>query len=232
MSRLTKFILFISVAFFSPSIYTETHDNTGFELAVRNAGEERKEVEMLLRYAQPSAPKRADATTANRATQLVKFAQKKADQTNQGGERADVKAFLLRNDSDQIKLEPGALKRPLAGPTDVPFGTERLGGTITEIRHTGITIRAEVGTPVSAAANGLVVFAQNYGWSGLSVIIDHGQNTHTIYGHLEETNVVAGDKIKRGDPVGTVGTSGSFDGAKLYFELRQNGVPKNPETFF
>ena len=96
--------------------------------------------------------------------------------------------------------------------------------------HNGIEIEAPVDTPVQAVHDGTVAFADQFLGYGLMVIIDHGGKNHTLYAHLAETRVRTGQHVSAGDVVGTVGASG-VDGPGLYFELRSQGKPQDPQEW-
>jgi septal ring factor EnvC (AmiA/AmiB activator) len=64
------------------------------------------------------------------------------------------------------------------------------------------------------------------------VIIDHGYSYHSLYAHLDKIEVEPGQKVDRGEKIATSGSSGSLEGAKLYFELRHKGHPINPRSWF
>ncbi len=79
---------------------------------------------------------------------------------------------------------------------------------------------------------GRVVYA---GWLkgfGNTVIVDHTKNDFTLYAHLDEVKVKVGDQLKSRQPIGVIGSSGSLEGVKLYFELRIDGKPVNPRKWF
>jgi len=122
----------------------------------------------------------------------------------------------------------GRLPWPAAGPVDLSFGQkiEHASGTATA--HNGYDIRAAAGTPVQAVAPGQVVFADWLRGYGRVVIVDHGDKYHTLCAHLATSAVTAGDEIKTGTELGTVGDTGSMRGTVLYFEIRHKGAPVNP----
>ncbi len=97
--------------------------------------------------------------------------------------------------------------------------------------HTGIDIGAAHNTKILAANSGKVIAAvisrKNTGY-GTYVIIDHGGQISTLYAHCEKLLVKVGDKVKRGQPIALVGTTGSSTGYHLHFEVRVNGQYKNP----
>ncbi len=98
-------------------------------------------------------------------------------------------------------------------------------------RHYGVDIANEVGTPIRAAADGLVVYA---GWEngyGRMVVIEHGYGFSTRYGHCSRVDVKVGDEVKRGQVISYVGSSGRSTGSHLHYEVRIHGIPVNPEKY-
>jgi murein DD-endopeptidase MepM/ murein hydrolase activator NlpD len=98
--------------------------------------------------------------------------------------------------------------------------------------HTGIDLAAPSGTPVTAAADGVVVAAMNtqVGY-GNYVIIAHGAGIMTLYGHLLEVDVKTGDRVTRGKRIGLEGSSGLSTGPHLHFELRVNNLVFDPAIY-
>lgn len=117
----------------------------------------------------------------------------------------------------------GRLLSPFGGRTD-PFSGE---GAI----HTGVDLSAAQGTPVHAAADGIVVYAEWRGSYGRLVVIDHGNGLQTYYGHLSRFDVVTGQEIRRGDIVGKSGSSGRVTSPHLHYEVRVGGTPVNPYPY-
>jgi murein DD-endopeptidase MepM/ murein hydrolase activator NlpD len=97
--------------------------------------------------------------------------------------------------------------------------------------HAGLDLKAEMGTPVHAAADGIVTGAQYAGRYGRAVMIDHGNGTTTLYAHLSNYEVVVGEEIRRGQLIGHSGATGRVSGPHLHFEVRQGGVPVNPARY-
>jgi murein DD-endopeptidase MepM/ murein hydrolase activator NlpD len=97
--------------------------------------------------------------------------------------------------------------------------------------HPGVDISASIGTPVHAAADGIVSMAEFYAGYGRLVSIDHGGGMTTRYGHLSKFAVVPGQEIRRGDIIGYSGASGRVTGAHLHFEVRLGGSPVNPYPY-
>ena len=97
--------------------------------------------------------------------------------------------------------------------------------------HEGIDFVAEVGTPINAAAAGVVVTAEPHPDYGLMVEIDHGGGLLTRYAHASKVLVKPGQVVKRGEKIAEVGTSGRSTGPHLHFEVRLKGVAQNPAKF-
>ena len=95
----------------------------------------------------------------------------------------------------------------------------------------GVLIGAASGAPVLAVADGTVVFAEWMTGYGLILIIDHGNGYMSLYAHNDALLKDAGDSVKRGDRVASVGTSGGHGQPALYFELRRNGQPVDPGSW-
>ena len=97
--------------------------------------------------------------------------------------------------------------------------------------HPGIDIEATYGTPVRAAADGYAT-GQNMGAGyGRQVVLDHGHNLLTLYGHLSAVAVVPGQHVLRGQIIGYVGQSGRATGPHLHYEVRVHNVPVNPHKY-
>jgi murein DD-endopeptidase MepM/ murein hydrolase activator NlpD len=94
--------------------------------------------------------------------------------------------------------------------------------------HCGIDIGAGHGAPVYAAAEGEIFEAGFYRGYGRCIIILHGGGISTLYGHLSATLVRPGQRVKRGQLIGRVGSTGLATGPHLHFEVRREGVPVNP----
>ncbi|KGM54390.1 peptidase M23 [Lysobacter arseniciresistens ZS79] len=95
----------------------------------------------------------------------------------------------------------------------------------------GLLIAAAAGTPVKAVADGTVVYSEWMSGFGLILIIDHGNGYMSLYAHNDALLRDAGDPVKRGEQVATVGSSGGHGRPALYFELRRNGEPVDPGSW-
>jgi len=120
---------------------------------------------------------------------------------------------------------------PASGTVTSEFGEIRP----TEI-HKGIDISNNTGTPIRATANGTVIAVGSSGRYGRRIMIYHGTdengNTYvTIYAHLSQLNVKAGEKVVQGDIIGLMGNTGFSKGSHLHYGVRVNGTPVNPRMF-
>ncbi|XEQ95217.1 hypothetical protein SCACP_41290 [Sporomusa carbonis] len=97
--------------------------------------------------------------------------------------------------------------------------------------HPGIDIANDAGTPVVATADGTVVNSGWYGGYGKMIEIDHGNGIVTIYGHNSEILVTTGQKVKKGETIAYMGSTGLSTGSHLHYEVRVNGTAVNPSTF-
>lgn len=98
--------------------------------------------------------------------------------------------------------------------------------------HQGLDFAAATGTPVMATADGTVKHARRESVHGNVIIIDHGYNYTTLYSHLQAMDVAEGDKVKRGQHIGFVGSTGKSTGPHLHYEVRFKGAPQNPVNYY
>ena len=112
-----------------------------------------------------------------------------------------------------------------------PFGyrTDPIAGR--RAIHEGIDFVADTGTPVVAAADGVVLSAEYHHEYGNLIEIDHGQGLITRYAHLSEMAISAGTLVRRGESLGKVGSTGRSTGPHLHFEVRMLGSAQNPALF-
>ncbi len=97
--------------------------------------------------------------------------------------------------------------------------------------HEGIDIAAPQGTPVHAAESGVVIFSGQLHGYGNTVIISHGGDYATVYGHNEVNLVSEGARVARGQTIARIGTTGRTTGANLHFEVRHENVARNPLAY-
>ncbi len=126
-------------------------------------------------------------------------------------------------------LVPSTL--PVAGPVGSGFGFRADPFTGRTALHTGLDFPAEPGTPIRAAAGGVVVDVGVHPEYGNTLELDHGNRLTTLYAHLQRSLVKPGDIVRRGQVIAEVGNSGRSTGAHLHFEVLLEGVPQNPARF-
>jgi murein DD-endopeptidase MepM/ murein hydrolase activator NlpD len=138
----------------------------------------------------------------------------------------------FRDSVSDIKYWTDPLVAPLPGCVLSPFGVARLhNGKPTGEFHGGIDQRAAAGTPIHAAAAGVVKIVQPFNVLGGTVALDHGQGLETMYLHMSKLNVALGDHVKKGDVIGYVGATGRANGPHLHWVVYVNGVPQNPQQW-
>ncbi|MBR2547471.1 MAG: peptidoglycan DD-metalloendopeptidase family protein [Eubacterium sp.] len=98
-------------------------------------------------------------------------------------------------------------------------------------RHPGIDMSAPTGTDIHAAADGVVIRAGWYGGYGNAVVIAHGDGITSLYGHNSSVTCSVGQKVKQGDVIAKMGSTGWSTGSHCHFEVRQNGALRNPRDF-
>jgi murein DD-endopeptidase MepM/ murein hydrolase activator NlpD len=126
---------------------------------------------------------------------------------------------------------PFAFAWPSRGAITSGFGLRRHPVFGITHLHTGVDIAAVRGSPVLAAADGRVIYTGWFGGYGKIVVIDHGEEVSTLYGHLSQWLVAVGDDVHRGQPIARIGNTGYSTGPHLHFEIRVNGTPVDPEGF-
>ncbi len=178
--------------------------------------------------------RRTEARTAQRLTALEADEQRLNDLLNDLERRrreaiAAGRAPVI--DATITSSSMGRLQWPADGPVLYRFGRAPGPGN-TVIRYDGLGIRAPVGTPVRAVADGYVSIAASFGTYGLSVILDHGGGFYTLYLYLSQLNVAAGTRVQAGATVGLSGGQASDHGPHVEFQIRQTqggaSIPLDP----
>ncbi|MDR3166084.1 MAG: peptidoglycan DD-metalloendopeptidase family protein [Synergistaceae bacterium] len=130
-----------------------------------------------------------------------------------------------------LYFKGGKFAWPLRGKITSPYGSRTHPVFKTKATHSGIDIDGEKGDTVRTAADGEVLYT---GWLrgyGQVVIIDHGGDLTSVYAHLSGIDTVENSKVKMGDRVGRVGSTGVATGPHLHFEVRVNGNTKDPMKY-
>jgi murein DD-endopeptidase MepM/ murein hydrolase activator NlpD len=156
-----------------------------------------------------------------------------ADLDRLTNQRTDLMTVLESRLFDQkIKNMMVPTQQPVAiGNIGSAFGWRIDPFTGRSALHTGLDFQAETGTPILAAAGGVVVAQEFHPEYGNMVEIDHGNDLITRYAHASKVLVKKGDLIKRGQKIAEVGTTGRSTGPHLHFEVLVQGVPQDPKKF-
>ena len=155
-------------------------------------------------------------------------------------DRLDKKSKLIREDimvlterlyerRDIMSSTPSIL--PVKGWISSHFGYRQYPFTGAVSLHEGMDIAAFSGTPVYAPADGVVVFAGYKKGYGNVIVIDHGYELSTLYGHLSDIMVSRWQKTKRRQVIGTIGSTGRSSGPHLHYEVRISNVPVDPSKY-
>jgi septal ring factor EnvC (AmiA/AmiB activator) len=139
---------------------------------------------------------------------------------------------LIEEGAIDIADKKGFLKKPVGGKILNKFGKRRDKQYNTFIVYNGINIRSAKGTPVRAVFSGKVLYAGPLDGYGNLVILGHGKEYHSLYGHLDEILAKVGHSIRKDQIIGRSGDTGSLMGETLYFEIRHKGKPVEPVSWF
>jgi murein hydrolase activator len=139
---------------------------------------------------------------------------------------------LVSGEGLDISDKKGRLNLPLKGRILNKFGRKRVKEYDSYIVYNGINVKAKKGTPVQAVFDGKVLYTGELEGYGNIVIVGHGKEYHSLYGHLNSIKVAANKVVKTGEVIALSGDSGSLVGETLYFELRENGKPIEPVRWF
>jgi septal ring factor EnvC (AmiA/AmiB activator) len=231
--------------------YRETSERLGD----RKTREEARQAELAsLRAEAQREQAEFDRDAARRRTLLAKVRDERAYHERMVGELTEasrrLEAFIQELQVRQRRiakapppgpgLEPpgtgfgslrGRLPWPAAGRVASPFGAQVHPRFGTRTFRSGIDIEADEGTGVAAVHAGHVVYTGWFKGYGNLIILDHGNEYYTLYAHVSETVVKEGDDVRQGQRIGSVGDTGSLSGARLYFEVRYQGKPQDPEQW-
>jgi len=125
--------------------------------------------------------------------------------------------------TSEVRAARASLIWPVKGPVISKFGAPRPWH-----RHRGVDIKATQGTPIHAAAAGTVTFSGRESSYGRTVKIAHSNGLSTVYAHNRANFVKSGDKVKTGTVIGAVGHTGRATANHLHFEVRRQGVARDP----
>lgn len=168
----------------------------------------------------------ADLRDANAAVAKLRAEERRlADLVVRLGEV--MAGFPVDTDQPFAQLK-GKLPWPVQGRVAGDYGQSRGGGPV---KWNGVLLEAAAGTPVKAVYHGRVAFADYLQGLGLLVIVDHGGGYMSLYGHNEALLKESGDWVEPGETIAQVGDTGGQTRPGLYFEIRLNGEPVNPNPW-
>lgn len=195
--------------------------------------QEQAQLERVLKTIEETLARQAREAEQARQRELAMAREREQEQARQpqaGGPNRAPSGPLVSsaggNFGGPFAKAKGKLPWPVDGRLVARYGTPRGGDART--KWDGVLIGADVGTQVRAVHGGRVVFADWLRGAGLLVILDHGNGYLSLYGHNQSLLRDAGDMVRAGDPIATVGTSGGQESAALYFAIRQQGRPSDP----
>ncbi|NEP54688.1 MAG: M23 family metallopeptidase, partial [Moorea sp. SIO3C2] len=149
-------------------------------------------------------------------------------QTLDGSVKPALERTLAAEQAETAAYPDGV---PVSGPVDISseFGLRRnpFGGYSYET-HEGTDFIGPYGAPILATGDGVVERAEYYGGYGNTVTIDHGYGFETLYAHLSGIDVNSGDRVKRGEVIGSLGNTGRSSGPHLHYGIYYRGTAVNP----
>ncbi|WP_137720199.1 M23 family metallopeptidase [Methylobacillus flagellatus] len=181
----------------------------------------------------PTAPGRGgpevNARSLN-ANELEQHIAALAEQIAQRGDQLSLLEALLVQKNIKNNLLPDS------APVFASYNSSSFGWRVDPFTgrnafHEGLDFTADVGSPVFAAADGLVVAAEGRSDYGNIIIVDHGAGMETRYAHLSSFSAKVGDRVQKGQVIGKVGNTGRSTGPHLHFEVRLNGAPLDPRKY-
>ena len=139
---------------------------------------------------------------------------------------------LVSGEGLDILDKRGRLDLPVKGKILNIFGRQKDNQYGSFIVHNGINIKAPMGTPARSIFNGKVLYTGELEGYGNLVIVGHGKDYHSLYGHLDRIKVKQNQVVQVGDIIGLSGDTGSLVGETLYLEMREKGKPIEPVSWF
>jgi septal ring factor EnvC (AmiA/AmiB activator) len=233
----------------------QEYRGTSEKLADRKSREEAQQQELSGLYEDAKREQaEVDREVGKRRVILAKVRDERAYHERMVGELTEasnrLEAFIRELQAKQRKLakipppkggiEPpavgfGALKGRLPWPTEgrivTGYGAQVHPRFGTRTFRNGVDIEAAVGREVLAVHAGHVIYTGWFKGYGNLIIVDHGNEYYTLYAHIAEIEAKEGEDVRQGQRIGTVGDTGSLAGPRLYFEVRYQGKPQDPEQW-
>jgi septal ring factor EnvC (AmiA/AmiB activator) len=204
--------------------------------SAKAALEQRTRESIALRNRLAAARRSLDAQRARKTELLTSLVERKelnaayVEELAQAEERLQQLLSGLGEGEVAVPLGAfrGTLPWPVEGPVRAGFGRRKHPRFDTYTVHNGIEIAAPPEAPVHAVHDGRVVFADRFRGYGLMVVVDHGGKHYSLYAQLGEVKVASGQEVETGTVLGTADPAGP-DGPGVYFEMRYQGRPEDPE---
>jgi murein DD-endopeptidase MepM/ murein hydrolase activator NlpD len=155
------------------------------------------------------------------------FTEPNPEQQKQIREDQELKRDIFSHTTPEREWS-GRFESPVQAAISDVFGTRRVFNGVTKSVHQGLDFRVPPATPVSAINRGTVLLARPLYFEGNCVVIDHGQGLLSLYLHLSELKVKAGEQVERGEPIGLSGASGRATGPHLHIAVRWQGIYLDP----
>jgi septal ring factor EnvC (AmiA/AmiB activator) len=229
--------------------------STSDRLEDRKRREEARQAELAtLRTDARREQAEVDREAAKRRTLLARVREDRAYHERMVGELSEaarrLEAFIRELQDKQRRIAKAPPPKPGVEPPGVGFGSLRgrlpwptegkivaaFGAQVhprfgTRTYRNGVDIEAAQGTEVGAVFAGHVIYTGWFKGYGNLIILDHGHDYYTLYAHVADILVKEGDDVRQGQRIGTVGDTGSLTGPRLYFEVRYQGKPQDPEQW-
>jgi murein DD-endopeptidase MepM/ murein hydrolase activator NlpD len=152
-----------------------------------------------------------------------------AEQVKEEGENLRALDRVMARAGKMLAALPS--RWPVRGAVNSEFGLRLSPWTKASEFHSGMDIGAQPGSPILAPAGGMVTFAGAHPEYGLTVMIDHGHDIRTVYGHLSRISGHSGQQVERGTLIGLSGNTGRSSGPHLHYEIQVKGRQVNPRAY-
>jgi murein DD-endopeptidase MepM/ murein hydrolase activator NlpD len=207
------------------NVYRSIFESTPIPDSARmKAMEKSKEVQLVTGLGENDLVK-SIGTQLNRLTLMVAYQQKSF---------ADIEA-MVKNKEKLLAAIPAIQPVSDKNLTRIASGFGTRIDPVYKVPkfHAGLDFTAPIGTPIYATADGVITDAGfNEGGYGNRVIINHGFGYETLYGHMYRVKVKINQKVKRGEVIGYVGSTGKSTGPHCHYEVHRNGAPVDPVYYF
>ncbi|HAK59081.1 MAG TPA: peptidase M23 [Nitrospiraceae bacterium] len=142
--------------------------------------------------------------------------------------RRDARKFKALWPGETKRVWAGTFMNPLEGEVRSRFGLRRIINDIPKSSHTGVDVSGDMGAEVRAPNDGVAVLVDDMYYSGISLVLDHGQGIYTMFFHLSKITAKSGQNVKKGEVVGLVGSTGRSTGPHLHWGVRMQGARVDP----